>query len=160
MQIRIICVGKLKEKYLQDAQKEYLKRLSRFCKTEIIEIDEEKAPASTSHAIEEKIRQKEAERIKKALQKNTTYKIALAIEGKELDSMSFSGEIQSLMIDGISDITFIIGSSTGLDNSIIKASDCRISLSKLTFPHQLARIVLLEQVYRAFKILNNETYHK
>ncbi|MGI6049828.1 MAG: 23S rRNA (pseudouridine(1915)-N(3))-methyltransferase RlmH [Acetivibrionales bacterium] len=159
MQIRIICVGKLKEKYLQDAQKEYLKRLSRFCRTEIIEIDEERAPASASPAIEEKIRQKEAERINKALQKNS-YIIALAIEGKELDSVAFSNEVQRLMVDGISDITFIIGSSTGLDNSIIKACDYRLSLSKMTFPHQLARIILLEQIYRVFKINNNETYHK
>lgn len=159
MQIRIICVGKLKEKYLQDAQKEYLKRLSRFCRTEIIEIDEERAPASASPAIEEKIRQKEAERINKALQKNS-YIIALAIEGKELDSVAFSNEVQRLMVDGISDITFIIGSSTGLDNSIIKACDYRLSLSKMTFPHQLARIILLEQIYRVFKINNYETYHK
>ena len=159
MQIRIICVGKLKEKYLQDAQKEYLKSLSRFCMTEIIEIDEERAPASASPAIEEKIRQKEAERINKALQKNS-YIIALAIEGKELDSVAFSNEVQRLMVDGISDITFIIGSSTGLDNSIIKACDYRLSLSKMTFPHQLARIILLEQIYRVFKINNNETYHK
>ena len=93
------------------------------------------------------------------MQKNS-YIIALAIEGKELDSVAFSNEVQRLMVDGISDITFIIGSSTGLDNSIIKACDYRLSLSKMTFPHQLARIILLEQIYRVFKINNNETYHK
>lgn len=159
MLIRIICVGKLKEKYLKDAQKEYLKRLSRFCKTEIVEVNEEKAPVPASPAQEEKIRQKEAERIIKGLPKNT-YTIALALEGKELDSMTFSGKIQKLMCGGNSDITFIIGGSTGLDTSIIKDSDYRMSLSKLTFPHQLARIILVEQIYRSFKIINNETYHK
>ena len=159
MTIRIICVGKMKEAYLKDAQKEYLKRLSRFCKAEVIEVDEEKASESLSPAQEEKIRQKEAERIMKAVGKNSTI-IALALEGKEMDSVEFSEEIHSLMLSGKSDLAFIIGSSTGLDQSILKNADFKFSMSKLTFPHQLARIILLEQIYRAFKILNNETYHK
>lgn len=159
MVIRIISVGKLKEAYLRDAQKEYLKRLSRFCRTEIIEIDEEKSPLTASPAQEEKVRQKEAERIIKALAKNTIT-IALALEGKEMDSVSFSDEIRNFMLEGKSDITFIIGGSTGLDLALVKNADYRLCLSKLTFPHQLARIILLEQIYRAYKIITNETYHK
>ncbi|MGI6123473.1 MAG: 23S rRNA (pseudouridine(1915)-N(3))-methyltransferase RlmH [Acetivibrionales bacterium] len=159
MTIKIICVGKLKEAYLKDAQKEYLKRLSRFCKADVIEVDEEKVQESASPAQEEKARQKEAERIMKAIGKNSTT-IALALDGKELDSVGFSGEIHSLMLGGKSDLAFIIGSSTGLDQSILKNADFKFCMSKLTFPHQLARIILLEQIYRAFKILNNETYHK
>ncbi len=159
MNIRIVCVGKLKELFLKDAQKEYLKRLSRFCRVEVIEVDEEKAPESANALQEEKVRQKEADRIKKALGKNTTT-IALTLDGKQFDSVSFSGEIQGFMIEGKSDISFIIGSSTGLDQSITKSADYKFCLSKLTFPHQLARIILLEQIYRAYKIINNETYHK
>lgn len=159
MTLQILGVGKLKEEYLKDAQKEYLKRLSRFCKVSVTEIDEERAPESASPAQEEKVRQKEAERIIKALGKNTTA-IALALEGKEYDSKSFSEFIGSMMLDGKSDITFIIGGSTGLDASIINKADYSLCLSKMTFPHQLARVVLLEQVYRAFKIIKGETYHK
>ncbi len=159
MTLNILAVGKLKENYLKDAQKEYLKRLSRFCKVQVTEIEEEKAPESASPAQEEKVRQKEAERIKKAMNKNTTT-IVLALEGQELTSVGFSDQIKGLMLDGKSDVTFIIGGSTGLDPTIIKEADYRLCLSKMTFPHQLARIILLEQVYRAYKILNNETYHK
>jgi 23S rRNA (pseudouridine1915-N3)-methyltransferase len=159
MTVQIICVGKLKEDYLKDAQKEYLKRLSRFCKVQVTEIDEEKAPESASAAQEEKIRQKEAERIQKAIGKSTTV-VALALDGQELDSIKFSEQIKNLMLEGKSEVAFIIGGSTGLDPIIIKGADYRLCLSKMTFPHQLARIVLLEQVYRGFKIMNNETYHK
>lgn len=159
MNIRIICVGKLKESYLRDAQKEYLKRLSRFCRIEVTEIDEEKAPEAASAAQEEKVRQKEAERINKALGKNTTT-IALALDGKELDSVEFAREMENFMTSGKSDLTFIIGGSTGLDGSILKNADYKLCMSKMTFPHQLARIILLEQIYRAYKIINNETYHK
>ncbi|MGI6623268.1 MAG: 23S rRNA (pseudouridine(1915)-N(3))-methyltransferase RlmH [Clostridiaceae bacterium] len=159
MNIKIVCVGKLKESYLRDAQKEYLKRLSRFCKVEIIEVDEEKAPETAKASQEKKVRQKEAERIVKAFGKNTTT-IALALDGKEMDSVEFSREMQGLMTGGKSDLSFIIGSSTGLDESITKNADYKFCLSKLTFPHQLARIILLEQIYRAYKIINNEVYHK
>lgn len=159
MNIKIVCVGKLKESYLKDAQKEYLKRLSRFCRIEVVEIDEEKAPDEANAAQEEKVRQKEAERITRALGKNTTT-IALTLDGKEMDSLEFSGAIKNFMTGGKSDLSFIIGSSTGLDQSIIKNADHRLCLSKMTFPHQLARIILLEQIYRAYKIINNETYHK
>lgn len=159
MNIKIVCVGKLKESYLRDAQKEYLKRLSRFCRIEVIEVDEEKAHDDASEAQEKKIRQKEAERIARALGKNTII-IALTLDGKEMDSVEFSGEIKSFMTGGKSALSFIIGSSTGLDESITKNADYKLCLSKMTFPHQLARIILLEQIYRGFKIINNETYHK
>lgn len=159
MTIKIVGVGKLKESYLKDAQKEYLKRLSRFCGLHVIEVDEEKAPDAASPAQEEKVRQKEAERIKKAIGKNTTT-IALDLEGLELTSVEFSENFQRLMLEGRSDMTFIIGGSTGLDPTVISDANYRFCLSKLTFPHQLTRIILLEQIYRAFKILNNETYHK
>ncbi len=159
MNIKIICVGKLKESYLKDAQKEYLKRLSRFCRIDIVEVDEEKAPDNANASQDKKIRQKEAERIVRALGKNTTT-IALALDGKEMDSPEFSREMKSFMTGGKSDLSFIIGSSTGLDESILDTADYKLCLSKMTFPHQLARIILLEQIYRAFKIINNETYHK
>ena len=159
MTITIITVGKLKENYLRDAQKEYLKRLSRFCRVRVLELDEEKAPEPASPAQEAKVREKEAERIGKVLGKNTVT-IALALEGEELDSVEFSERISSFMLDGKSELSFIIGSSTGLDPSVIKEADHRFCLSKLTFPHQLARIILLEQIYRAFKIVRHEKYHK
>lgn len=159
MQINIICVGKLKERYLQDAQKEYLKRLSRFCKIKVIEVDEEKASEMSSPAQWEKVRQKEAERIKKAVGKGYAI-IALELAGKELDSVGFSDKINDYMLKGKSDIAFVIGGSTGLDKSLLREADFNFCMSKLTFPHQLARVILLEQVYRVFKILNNEVYHK
>ena len=159
MTITVIAVGKLKENYLKDAQKEYLKRLSRFCRVKVLELDEEKTPEAASPAQEAKAREKEAERIRKALGKNTVT-IALALEGKELDSVEFSERIASFMLDGKSELSFIIGSSTGLDPSVVKEADYRFCLSRLTFPHQLARIILLEQVYRAFKIVHHEVYHK
>jgi len=159
MTITIVCVGKMKESYLRDAQKEYLKRLSRFCSIKVIEVDEEKATETASAAQEDRIKQKEAERIRKAIGKNSV-KIALALDGKELDSVEFSEQIHNYMLEGKSDLTFVIGGSIGLDKSIVRDADFNFCMSKLTFPHQLARIILLEQIYRAFKILNNETYHK
>lgn len=147
MNIQIIAVGKLKEDYLRGAQQEYAKRLSRFCKLKVVEVDED----STL--------EREADRIRKVLPVNS-HVIALAIEGKKYDSVGFARHLENLMVGGKSDITFIIGGSTGLDKSILKAADSLLSMSDMTFPHQLARIILLEQIYRAFKIINNETYHK
>ena len=143
MNIRIIAVGKLKEDYLRDAQKEYSKRLSRFCKLNIVEADED-------FTLE-----KEADRIRKALTANS-HVIALAIEGKKYDSVGFARYLENLMISGKSHISFIIGGSDGLDESILTEADNLLSMSDMTFPHQLARIILLEQIYRAFKIINNE----
>lgn len=147
MNIYIIAVGNLKEPYLKEAQKEYSKRLSRFCDLDITEVGED---ISIS---------KEADNIKRVLPKNS-YIIALAIEGKKYSSIGFSDHIQKLMVDGKSSIAFIIGGSDGLDGSILSEADSLFSMSDLTFPHQLARIILLEQVYRAFKIMGGETYHK
>lgn len=147
MNIQIIAVGKLKEDYLRGAQTEYAKRLSRFCRLKIVEVDED----STL--------EKEADRIRKALPANA-HIIALAIEGKKYDSVGFARHMENLMIGGKSDIAFIIGGSTGLDKSLLKEAHSLLSMSDMTFPHQLARIILLEQIYRSFKIINNETYHK
>jgi 23S rRNA (pseudouridine1915-N3)-methyltransferase len=159
MNIDVIAVGKLKEAYLKDAQSEYLKRLSRFCRVNVIEVDEEKTDDQNNPTLDKKVRDKEGERILKALSKKP-YTIVLDIKGKALDSIGLSEHIKGLMVDGKSDIAFIIGGSTGLSQDIIKNADFRFSMSNLTFPHQLARIILLEQVYRAFKIMNGEAYHK
>lgn len=158
MKIDIIAVGKLKEAYLKDAQKEYQKRLSRFCKLDIIEVDEEK-PEGSLPVHDEKVKQKEGERIKKYLS-SKPYTIVLDVNGKELNSIDFSNLLSNLFLEGKSDIAFIIGGSTGLDEQISKTADYRFSMSRLTFPHQLARIILLEQLYRSYKIINGETYHK
>ena len=147
--IKIICSGKIKEKYLNDAIEEYKKRLSKYTKLEIIEIKDENS---------EKALKIEAENIKKNIKPND-YIITLEIEGNELSSNQFAKQIdKTLSINP--NITFIIGSSKGLDDTIKEISNYKLSFSKLTFPHQLFRVILLEQIYRAFKILNNETYHK
>ena len=149
--ISIIAVGKVKEKYLEDGIKDYLKRLSKYTKIELIEIEDEAFD-------KEKTLKKEAEKILKIL--NTkSYIITLEIEGDELDSTELSDLIRKVHINN-SDITFIIGGSYGLDNSIKELSNYKLSFSKLTFPHQLFRLILLEQLYRGYKIINNESYHK
>ncbi|HEY8499916.1 MAG TPA: 23S rRNA (pseudouridine(1915)-N(3))-methyltransferase RlmH [Clostridia bacterium] len=159
MNIQIVSVGKLKEKYLKDAVNNYIKMLSRFCKTEIVEVAEEKAPQSLSSREEEQAREKEAERIKVALLKDS-YVIALDLKGEQPDSPQFAQRLKELMIAGKSRISFIIGGSTGLDRQLVKEADYNLCLSNMTFPHQLARVILLEQIYRCFKIINNEPYHK
>lgn len=147
--IKIICSGKIKEKYLNDAIDEYKTRISKYTKLEIIEIKDEKS---------EKALEIEAKNIQKHIKPND-YIITLEIEGKELTSKQFAEQIDKILITK-PNITFIVGSSNGLDNSIKKISNYKLSFSKLTFPHQLFRVILLEQIYRSFKILSNETYHK
>ncbi|WP_024832579.1 23S rRNA (pseudouridine(1915)-N(3))-methyltransferase RlmH [Ruminiclostridium josui] len=159
MKITIAAVGKLKEKYLKEAVSEYTKRLSRFTEVEIIEVDDEYAPDSLSEAQECQVKKKEAERLLKRV-KQGSYVILLDLAGEQTTSSGFSAKLENIMISGNSHITFIIGGSLGLDQSLINISDYRLCLSKMTFPHQLARVILMEQVYRAFKIINNETYHK
>lgn len=159
MNIQIVSVGKLKEKYLKDAVNNYIKMLSRFCKTEIVEVAEEKVPQSLSSREEEQAREKEAERIRAALSKDA-YIIALDLKGEQPDSLKFAQKLKELMIAGKSRISFIIGGSTGLDRQLVKEADYSLCLSNMTFPHQLARVILLEQIYRCFKIINNEPYHK
>ena len=159
MKITIVTVGKIKEKYLKDAIAEYGKRLSRYCKLEIVETADEKTPDGASELMEQQIRRKEGERIEKYLREDA-YVIALAMDGKMLSSEEFSEKIGSLGVSGVSHIIFIIGGSIGLDEQILRRADYRLSFSKMTFPHQLMRVILLEQIYRAYRILNHEPYHK
>ena len=159
MKITCVVVGKIKEKYFTDAIKEYSKRLSRYCKLEILELADEKTPDGASEAEEQAIREKEGERILKAL-KDDAYVIALAIEGKMLDSVELSKKIESLGISGTSHIAFVIGGSLGLAPAVMKRADYALSFSRMTFPHQLMRVVLLEQLYRSYRIMKNEPYHK
>lgn len=159
MNITIISVGKLKERYLKEAVEEYSKRLSKYCKLDIIEVADEKAPENMSRAEEEAVKQKEGQAILKHI-KNDTYAIALAIEGKMLSSEGFSEFINGLGIKGKSNIAFIIGGSLGLSDEVLRRADYKLSFSPMTFPHQLMRVILLEQIYRGFKIIRGEPYHK
>lgn len=159
MNINIICVGKVKESFYRDAIIEFTKRLSKYCKVNIYEVADEKTPDKASEAEENKILQKEGERIQKHM-KEDDYVFALAIEGKKYDSVSFANEIEKLTIQGNSTIDFIIGGSLGIDANIKKRADKLVSFSDMTFPHQLMRVILLEQIYRGFRIINNEPYHK
>ena len=159
MKITILCVGKIKEKFYRDAIAEYEKRLSRYCKLEIIEVADEKTPDNASELVERQIKEKEAERMEKYLQSDA-YVIALAIEGKQLDSVELSTKIEQLGVSGVSHIIFVIGGSLGMSDAILKRADYLLSFSKMTFPHQLMRVILLEQVYRAYRIMNHEPYHK
>ncbi len=159
MKITLICVGKLKEKYLSLGVDEYAKRLSRYCALDIVELQDEKTPAQASLAMEDIIRKKEGERILKAL-KDDSYAIALAIEGFMLASEELAEKIESLGVSGQSHISFIIGGSLGLSSEVLKRADYKLSFSKMTFPHQLMRMILLEQIYRSYRIMNNQPYHK
>ena len=159
MNIRIIAVGKLKEKYLKQGIEEYAKRLSRYCKVEILELEDEKAPENLSLAEEALVKQKEGERIEKALRQGA-FSIALAIDGERLTSEEFAKKLSDLALKGVSFIDFIIGGSLGLDQRILAKADMKLSFSTFTFPHHLCRLILLEQIYRAFRINRGETYHK
>lgn len=159
MKIRIICVGKIKEKYFTDAIAEYSKRLSKFCALEIVELQDEMTPDKASNAENLQILKKEANRILGTV-KDKDYVITLEIEGKKFSSETFASKLDSLFTQGISTIDFIIGGSLGLDISVKKRSNLAISFSDMTFPHQLMRVVLLEQIYRCFKINCGEPYHK
>lgn len=159
MKITILCVGKIKEKFYRDALDEYIKRLGKYCKFEIVEVSDEKTPDHASEAVEEQIKEKEAERILSKL-KQDTYVCTLEIQGKQMSSTQFAHHIDQLGINGKSSITFIIGGSLGLHQSVLARSDFAISFSKMTFPHQLMRVILCEQIYRAYRIINHEPYHK
>lgn len=159
MKITIISVGKIKEKYLRDAVQEYSKRLGRYSKLEIVEVADEKTPDRASQTVEDQIRQKEGERIEKYLREDA-YVIALAIQGKMLSSEDFAEKIGTLGVRGTSHIIFVIGGSIGLDEKILSRADELLSFSKMTFPHQLMRVILLEQIYRGYRILAGEPYHK
>ncbi|WP_418539274.1 23S rRNA (pseudouridine(1915)-N(3))-methyltransferase RlmH [Massilistercora timonensis] len=159
MKITLITVGKIKEKYLKDGIAEYSKRLSRYCKLEIIEVADEKTPDQASETVEEQIRDKEGERIRKYL-RDDMYVITLEINGKQLSSEELADKMAALGLQGKSNIAFVIGGSIGLGREVLKRSDYALSFSKMTFPHQLMRVILLEQVYRGYRIINGEPYHK
>lgn len=159
MNISIITIGKLKEKYLKQGIQEYLKRLSSYAKVEIIELADEKAPENLSESEMEQVKQKEGERILAKISDDTQV-IALAINGKQKSSEELAKEIDSLATYGKSKIAFVIGGSLGLSSEVMKRSNAALSFSKMTFPHQLMRLVLVEQIYRAFRIIRNEPYHK
>lgn len=159
MKITVITVGKIKEKYLKDAIAEYSKRLSRYCKLEILEVADEKTPDGASETVEENIRDKEGERILKLI-KDDAYVITLEIGGKMLTSEELADRIDTLGIQGKSHLVFVIGGSIGLGKEVLRRSDYALSFSKMTFPHQLMRVILLEQIYRSYRIINGEPYHK
>ena len=159
MKITLITVGKIKEKYLKDAIAEYSKRLSKYCKLDIIEVADEKTLDNASETVEDMIRFKEGERILKHV-KDDAYVITLEIQGKLLTSEELADKIDSLGIQGTSHIVFIIGGSIGLGTEVLKRSNYALSFSKMTFPHQLMRVILLEQIYRSYRIISGEPYHK
>ena len=159
MKITLRTVGKIKEKYLKDAIAEYSKRLSKYCKLEIIEVADEKTPDNASEVVENVIRDKEGERLLKYV-KDDAFVITLEIKGKMMTSEELAEKIDTLGIRGVSHIMFIIGGSIGLGEDVIKRSDFALSFSKMTFPHQLMRVILLEQIYRSYRIISGEPYHK
>ncbi|MBQ3558336.1 MAG: 23S rRNA (pseudouridine(1915)-N(3))-methyltransferase RlmH [Agathobacter sp.] len=159
MKISVLCVGKVKEKFYRDAIDEFTKRLSRYCKLEIIEVVDEKTEEQASENEIRLVKEKEGERLLKSI-KDDAYVITLCIDGKQMDSEELSEKIEKLGISGISHIYFVIGGSLGLADAVIKRADYKLSFSKMTFPHQLMRVILLEQIYRAYRIMNHEPYHK
>ncbi len=159
MKITILCVGKIKEEFYRKAVLEYAKRLGRYCKLDVIETADEPAPDSISPAMEKQIKDKEGERLLKHIRLDM-YVIALAIEGTGMDSGQLSRTIEQLGISGKSSIAFVIGGSLGLSPAVMKRADESVSFSRMTFPHQLMRVILLEQVYRGFRIMKGEPYHK
>ena len=159
MRISIICVGKIKEKFYRDAIDEYVKRLGKYCKPEIIEVADEKTPDKASAAEEEQIKAKEAERILSKI-KDDAYVCTLEILGKKYTSEGFAQMLEKSALSGKSHIAFVIGGSLGLHSSVTKRSDLAVSFSDMTFPHQLMRVILCEQIYRAYRIISGEPYHK
>ena len=158
LNINIICVGKIKEKYLKDAIEEYSKRLSKYCKLNVTELTDEKIPDKLYTKLEQEIKTKECNNIINNIKKDS-FIIALDLKGKEFTSEEFSKQLENISMDN-SNITFIIGGSLGLTENLLKICNLKICFSKMTFPHQLIRLFLLEQTFRAFKIQNGETYHR
>lgn len=159
MKITIICVGKIKEKFYREAIEEYAKRLSKYCRFEIVEVADEKTPDKASAVEEEQIKEKEAGRILARI-KPDSYVCTLEIAGKQLSSTELADWMEKSAVGGRSHICFVIGGSLGLHSSVLARSDFALSFSKMTFPHQLMRVILSEQIYRAFRIISNEPYHK
>lgn len=159
MKIKIICVGKIKENFYKDAILEYSKRLSRYCILEVVEVEDEKTPDKASENECSLIKKKEGQRILSHI-KDNEFIVTLEIEGKKLTSPGLAKKLEEITVIGNSTIDFIIGGSLGLSDEIKNKADFKLSFSDMTFPHQLMRVILLEQIYRAFKINNNEPYHK
>lgn len=159
MKITIIAVGKVKEKFYRDALAEYGKRLGKYCRLEVVEVEDEKTPDKAGEALELQIKEKEAQRILKYV-KEDAYLITLEIEGRKMDSVSFAKKLEKLATYGTSHIQFVIGGSLGLHDMVSAQADEKISFSDMTFPHQLMRILLEEQIYRGYRIICGEPYHK
>ena len=159
MKITLITVGKIKEKYWLDAIAEYSKRLSRYCRLEIIQVQDEKTPDGASEAVERQIKEKEGKRILAQI-RDGAYVIALAIQGEMVTSEELADRLEKLAVGGTGHMVFVIGGSLGLSDAVLSRADYQLSFSKMTFPHQLMRVVLLEQIYRAFKIQEGSGYHK
>lgn len=159
MRITVLCVGKVKEKFYREAIDEFAKRLNRYCKLEIVEVPDEKTEEQASDNEIRLVKEKEGERLLKNI-KEDAYVITLCIDGKQLDSEELSEKIEKLGVSGVSHIYFVIGGSLGLADAVIKRADYKLSFSKMTFPHQLMRVILLEQIYRSYRIMNHEPYHK
>lgn len=159
MKITLVTVGKIKEKFYTDAIEEYGKRLSRYCKLEIIQVADEKTPDKASQAQERQIKEREGERILSQI-RDGAYVIALAIEGTMMSSEELAAKIQSLAVGGKSQVVFVIGGSLGLSEAVMRRADEHLSFSEMTFPHQLMRVILLEQIYRSYRIIAGEPYHK
>ena len=159
MEIRILTVGKIKEKYLSDGIAEYAKRLGRYCKLSFFQVPDEKTPDKASDALNIQIKDTEGERLMKYI-RDQDYVIALAIDGKMLDSVELSEKIEKLGVSGISSVAFVIGGSLGLSEKVLQRADYKLSFSKMTFPHQLMQMILLEQIYRGYRIMNHDPYHK
>lgn len=158
LNINIICVGKLKEDYLKAAATEYSKRLSKYCNLKFIELQDEKLPSKINDSIIDDIKQKECKKILENIKKDS-YVMTLDLKGKQFTSKEFSRKIEEVTVKGYSTINFIIGGTLGLTDEVLSSSNELIAFSKMTFPHQLIRVFLEEQIFRAFKISNNETYH-
>lgn len=159
MEIRIISVGKIKEKYLAAGISEYAKRLSRYCRLTFCQVADEKTPDKASEAVNRQIKETEGNRLLKHIREQD-YVIALSIDGKMLDSVELSDTIRHLGVSGKSSLAFVIGGSLGLSAEVLARADYRLSFSRMTFPHQLMQMILLEQIYRSYRIMNNEPYHK
>ncbi len=159
MKLTILCVGKLKEKFMRDAVAEYEKRLTRYVKLDVVEVADEKTPDGASEKEEERIREKEGERLLRQI-KEDDHVVALAISGKQYDSLAFARRLDGFALCGRSRVVFVIGGSLGLSEQVLARADEELSFSKMTFPHQLMRVILLEQIYRGYRIIRGEPYHK
>ena len=159
MRITVCAVGKLKEKYLRDAIAEYSRRLDRYCRLEITEVPDEKIPENAHSAEERAVKEEEGKRLLRCIP-DPSRVIALDIRGKGYSSEAFAGRIEEAGLQGISHLTFVIGGSLGLSDAVLSRADEKLSFSQMTFPHQLMRVILLEQIYRAFRIISHEPYHK